>query len=135
MQPKIHKEDNPGRPVISSVNCHTAKISQYVDHHLQSHVQELDSYVEDSTNLIKKVSTIDKVPQGNFFVTVDVRSLANIPPRWNWPCRGEEAYPIRRFTRVHQRGELNWMSQLQPSGHQIFSIVMSRTESILIRQN
>ena len=35
MQPKIHKERNPGRPVISSVNCHKSKISQYVDHHLQ----------------------------------------------------------------------------------------------------
>ena len=24
--PKIHKKDNPGRPVISSINCHTMKI-------------------------------------------------------------------------------------------------------------
>ena len=28
MQPKIHKQGNPGRPVISSVNCHTTKILQ-----------------------------------------------------------------------------------------------------------
>ena len=34
MQAKIHKECNAGRSVISSVNCHTTKISQYVDHHL-----------------------------------------------------------------------------------------------------
>ena len=27
MQQKIHKEGNPGIPVISSVNCHTTKIS------------------------------------------------------------------------------------------------------------
>ena len=27
MQPKIHKQGNPGRPVISSVNCNTTKIS------------------------------------------------------------------------------------------------------------
>ena len=32
IQPKIHKPSNPGRPVISSVNCHTSK---YVDYHLQ----------------------------------------------------------------------------------------------------
>ena len=38
MQRKIHKQGNPGRPVISSVNCHTTKISQYVDHHLQPHI-------------------------------------------------------------------------------------------------
>ena len=32
MQPKIHKKGNLSRPVISSVNCHTTKISQYADH-------------------------------------------------------------------------------------------------------
>ena len=26
LRPKIHKEGNPGRPVVSSVNCHTANI-------------------------------------------------------------------------------------------------------------
>ena len=35
LQPKMHKEGNPGRPVVSSVNCHTANISKYVDYHLQ----------------------------------------------------------------------------------------------------
>ena len=39
MFPKIHKPKNRGRPVISSVNCHTTSISQYVDHHLQPHVK------------------------------------------------------------------------------------------------
>ena len=61
MQPKIRKEGNLGRPFISSVNCHTTKISQNVDHHLQPH--------------IKKLSTIDKVPQESFLVTMDARSL------------------------------------------------------------
>ena len=28
MFPKIHKPDNPGRPMISSVNCHRASLSQ-----------------------------------------------------------------------------------------------------------
>ena len=66
MQPKIHKEGNLGRPFISSVNCHTTKISQNVDQHLQPHIQKLESYVKDSTEFIKKVSTIDKVPQESF---------------------------------------------------------------------
>ena len=34
-QPKIHKQGNFGRPVISSVNCHTSDISKYVDYQLQ----------------------------------------------------------------------------------------------------
>ena len=33
--PKIHKENNPGRPAINSVNCLNSKTSQFVDHHLQ----------------------------------------------------------------------------------------------------
>ena len=33
--PKIHKEGNPGRPVISSIDCHTSNISRFIDHHLQ----------------------------------------------------------------------------------------------------
>ena len=51
------------------------------------------------------------------------------------PCRGEGAYPPRSFTQVHQRGELNCASQLQSSGQQTTSIVISRPESILIRQD
>ena len=31
LHPKIHKEGNPGRLIVSSVNCHTANISKYVD--------------------------------------------------------------------------------------------------------
>ena len=53
--PKIHKEGNPGRPVISSVNCHTSKISSFVDYHIQDSAQSLKSYVKDTiaTSLIK----------------------------------------------------------------------------------
>ena len=38
---KIHKENNPGRPVINSVNCHISEISVFVDHHLQHLVREI----------------------------------------------------------------------------------------------
>ena len=41
LRPKIHKEVNPGRPEVSSVNCHTVNISKYVDYHLQSKVKEI----------------------------------------------------------------------------------------------
>ena len=45
MQTKIHKKDKPGRPVVSSVNCHTSSISKYVDYHLQPIVKDIPSYV------------------------------------------------------------------------------------------
>ena len=34
IQPKIHKHGNPGRPVLSSINCCTSNILTHVDHHL-----------------------------------------------------------------------------------------------------
>ena len=67
MQSKIHKEGNPNRPVIISLNCHTTQILQYFGHNLQPQVQELEFYVKDSTDFLKKVFTIDKVPQEYFF--------------------------------------------------------------------
>ena len=51
----------------------------------------------------------------------EVNIYASTPTRWNSLCRGEGAYPLRSFTQVHQRGELNWASQLQPSAQQISS--------------
>ena len=80
MFPKIHKEGNPGRPVISSVNCHTSNISQYIDYELQPHVKELKSYVKDSTDFIQKIDKVSNISENNILVTMDVRSLyTNIP--------------------------------------------------------
>ena len=56
--PKIHKPNNPGRPVISSINCHTAKISQFVDYHLQDAVTKLPSYIKDTTDFINKIKDV-----------------------------------------------------------------------------
>ena len=77
--PKIHKNNNPGRPVISSIGCHTANISKYVDHHLQEHVSKLPSYVKDTTDFINKTKDL-AVPDHAILVTMDVSSLyTNIP--------------------------------------------------------
>ena len=43
--PKIHKESNPRRPVINSIDPHTSEISRFVDHHLQPAVNEISSYI------------------------------------------------------------------------------------------
>ena len=81
MLPKIHKKDNPGRPVVSSVGCHTERISAYVDHHLQPFNKELESYVKDTTDFVKKIQALPAEPNENrILVTMDVKSLyTNIP--------------------------------------------------------
>ena len=65
MFPKIHKPENPGRRVISSVNCLTTSRSQYVDHQLQPHVKEFKSYVKDSTDFIKKKRNLGEISQNS----------------------------------------------------------------------
>ena len=45
LKPKVHKEGNPGRPVVSSIYFYTSKISKYIDYHLQPIVKEILSYV------------------------------------------------------------------------------------------
>ena len=49
IQPKVHKQDNPGRLVISSVNCCTSNISEYVDH-FQVIVQQIPSNIQDASD-------------------------------------------------------------------------------------
>ena len=80
MLPKIHKPNNPGRPVISSVSSHTSEISRFVDHHIQENVKKLNSYVKDTTDFINKIESQPPVPTQSFLVSMDVKSLyTNIP--------------------------------------------------------
>ena len=81
--PKIHKENIPGRPVVSSINSHTKKMSEFVDYHLQPIVKSLTSYVQDTTDFINKIETLTKhLPQKAILVAMDVKSLyTNIPTR------------------------------------------------------
>ena len=73
--PKIHKKNNPGRPVISSTNCHTTRLSKYVDHYIQPLAMKVKSYIRDTTDLINKIKHIKRLPHNAILVTMDVRSL------------------------------------------------------------
>ena len=42
----MHQKNNPGRPVINSIICHTSEISCFVDHHPQALVKEIPSYIQ-----------------------------------------------------------------------------------------
>ena len=47
ISPEIHKENNPGRLVIDSINCHSSGILRSVDHHLEPLVRKIPSYIKD----------------------------------------------------------------------------------------
>ena len=74
--PKIHKPNNPGRPVISSTNCHTTKLSKFVDHYIQPLAKQLKSYIRDTTEFLNKITNLHTaMPPGAILVTMDVKSL------------------------------------------------------------
>ena len=80
ISPKIHKEGNPGRAVVSSINCHTANNSKYVDYHLQPIEKQIPSYVKDTNDFIIKINAVKSVPKNSYLVTMDVRSLYTNTP-------------------------------------------------------
>lgn len=75
MLPKIHKPNNPGRPVVSSVNSHTEKLSAYVDEFLRPLAEKLPSHIRDTTGFIKRLRRLGKVPENCILCTLDVSSL------------------------------------------------------------
>ena len=80
--PKIHKNQTPtpGRPIMSANDCPTEKISQYVDHFLKQFSPTVPSYIKDTSDFLRKIAEVGKVPAGTFLATVDVTSLyTNIP--------------------------------------------------------
>ena len=54
--PKIHTPNNPGRPVINPIECHTSKISRFVDH--QPGLKQIPSYRKDTNHFINKVNIL-----------------------------------------------------------------------------
>ena len=48
--PKIHKKDNPGRPIVNGIGSVTEKISAYVDTFLRKCTPRIPSYIRDTTH-------------------------------------------------------------------------------------
>ena len=73
--PKIHKANNPGRPVVSSVNSHTEKLSAYVDQFLRTLAEKLPSYIRDTSDFIRQLRVLGQLPARCYLATLDVSSL------------------------------------------------------------
>ena len=60
MLPKIHKGKTPplGRPIVSSVDSPTEKISMLLDLILKPYVLNTQSYIEDTRDFISKVENL-----------------------------------------------------------------------------
>ena len=80
MLPKIHKKGVPGRPICSSINHPTSRISKLVDEHIKECVPKTKSYIRDKQDFILKIKQLGSIPEGALLCTLDVSSLyTNIP--------------------------------------------------------
>jgi len=80
MLPKIHKVGNPGRPIVSSNGAPTENISAFVDYHLRPLVTKLPSYIQDTSDFLRKLQDLPAPPDNTLLVTLDESSLhTNIP--------------------------------------------------------
>ena len=81
LPPKVHKEGHPGRPVVSSIDSPTSKISEYVDFHLQPYTDTIKSHINDTKHFLNELANVPTSNSKNsYLVTLDVRSLySNIP--------------------------------------------------------
>ena len=79
MLPKIHKPNNPGRPIVNGIGSITEKISAYVDQEIRHLVSTIPSYLKDTSHLIQILIGKTLAPE-DILVTIDVKSLyTNIP--------------------------------------------------------
>jgi hypothetical protein len=77
--PKIHKENNPGTPIVSANGHPTEKISEFIDFHLRPFIENLPSHIKDTTDYLKKMENLT-IPENTTLVTLDVTSFyTNIP--------------------------------------------------------
>nr|XP_054760807.1 uncharacterized protein LOC129267083 [Lytechinus pictus] len=79
--PKIHKEGNPGRPIVSTIGCPTELISKYLDGIFTPIVSMLKTYVKDSSEALRILESVTLPADGDrYLFTMDVASLyTNIP--------------------------------------------------------
>ena len=78
--PKIHKPNNPGRPIVSACGCPTELISSYLDHVMAPLVRDLPSYIKDTKHALQIFQHIHFSSTHKFIFTMDVKSLYTVIP-------------------------------------------------------
>ena len=90
---KIHKPRNPGRPVVSSINCYTTNISKY--YHLEPVVKQIPSYIKDTNDFINKINDIVHIPVNSCLVRINVKSLYTNRPNSEGISAVKNAYDLQ----------------------------------------
>ena len=78
--PKIHKPNNPGRPIVSACSCPTELVFSYLDRIVTPIVKSLPSYIKDSTHALKIFRDFSFSGQDKLIFTMDITSLYTVIP-------------------------------------------------------
>ena len=83
--PKIHKPNNPGRPIVSACSCPTELISSCLDKIMAPIVRSLPSYVKDSQHALQIFRDFNFLGEDKLIFTMDITSLYTVIPNDEGP--------------------------------------------------
>jgi len=89
--PKIHKPNDPGRPIVSACSCPTELISSYLDKIMAPIVRSLSSYVKDSQHALQMFRDFNFLGEDKLIFTMDIISLYTVIPN------GEGLLALKHF--------------------------------------
>ena len=79
-KPKIHKPNNPGRPIVTACICPTELISSYLDKVMTPIVKSLLSYIKDSNHALEAFRNVNFSGENKIIFTMDITSLYTVIP-------------------------------------------------------
>ena len=71
---KIHKQNTPLRPIVSTIGSPTYQLAKYLTKLLPPHLGNTEHFIKDSTHFINKIQEIKLNPE-DILVSFDVVSL------------------------------------------------------------
>ena len=78
LKPKIHKPNNPGRPIISACSCPTELISSFLDKKMAPFVKSLPTYIKDTNYALNILKQFSFPGNNKFLFTMDITSLYTV---------------------------------------------------------
>ena len=81
-KPKIHKPNNPGRPIVSACSYPTELFSTYLNKVMTPIVKSLPyaSYIKDSNHALKTFRNFNFSGENKIIFTMDITSLYTVIP-------------------------------------------------------
>ena len=76
---KVHKMDNPLRPIVSTIGSATYKVSKYVGQILRPYVRQADSYINNTQDFLGVLQETD-IDHDEIMVSFDIKSLFTSVP-------------------------------------------------------